>query len=159
MKELILLLGGNLGDVELHFQKAIYSLNKALGEVEKKSSVYKTAAWGKTDQPDFLNQVVSFKTNVSAAKALAICLEVEDELGRIRYEKWGERTIDIDILFYENEIIDIKGLIIPHPRLHERLFTLKPLAEIHPKFIHPVFNKTIVQLLETSDDTLAVNKL
>lgn len=159
MKELILSLGGNVGDVELHFKKAIKTLSTAFGEPEKISSLYKTAAWGKTNQPDFLNQVISFKTDLSPAKALAICLEVEDELGRIRYEKWGERTIDIDILFYENEIIDIKGLIIPHPRLHERLFTLKPLNEIYPNFLHPSFNKTITELLTASDDTLPVNKL
>ena len=159
MKELILLLGGNIGEVQLQFKKATEILSIYFGEPIKKSSLYKTAAWGKRDQPDFLNQVISFKTKLNPSEVLAKCLETENDLGRIRYERWGERAIDIDVLFYGTEVIDIKGLIIPHPRIQERLFTLEPLSEIYPEYIHPVLNKSVKIMLEECNDPLEVHKI
>jgi 2-amino-4-hydroxy-6-hydroxymethyldihydropteridine diphosphokinase len=114
---------------------------------------------GKTDVPDYLNQVVMLQTDMPPQTILKKILEIEIVLGRRRDEKWGSRTIDIDILFYGERVIDEWGLQIPHPELHKRRFTLEPLNEIAPDFIHPGLKKTIFQLINELTDDLIVKKI
>tara|TARA_R110001592_G_scaffold178589_3_gene419722 strand:- start:1973 stop:2485 length:513 start_codon:yes stop_codon:yes gene_type:complete len=156
---LILSLGGNVGNVRAVFKNAINQIPSELGEVLKQSSIYKTAAWGVENQPDFLNQVLIVKTKYTPKDCLAKLLNLELDLGRIRNgKKWEERVIDIDILFYNSEIIDLPSLKIPHPFVHERNFILIPLAEIYGNFVHPQLNKTILDLRKESIDRLQVVK-
>ncbi len=121
-------------------------------DVINRSSIYETEAWGLADQPAYLNQVVIAKTNLSATTLLQTLLNIEHQMGRVRTVKWEQRCIDLDILFYNNTIINEEGLKIPHPYLHQRRFTLIPLCELIPDFIHPVFNKTVKQLLAECED-------
>ncbi len=153
-----ILLGSNLGNSIELLNLAIAQISLNCGEVELKSSVYKTKAWGNENQNDFLNQVILVKTGLPANFLLEKLLLIENTLGRERKVKWGERTMDLDLLFYENYVLNTPNLIIPHPRLHLRNFTLIPFAEIAPNFIHPVFKKTISQLLENCEDELSVLK-
>ena len=143
-----LLLGSNLGNRKEILDKAIKLLNQKVGIIISQSKDYETAPWGVTDQPDFLNLVVSIQTRLKPLQILEITQSIENQLGRIRKEKWGARLIDIDILFYGNEIIDEPNLKIPHPLLQERDFALSPLEEIAPDFVHPVLGKTILELRE-----------
>lgn len=151
-KPVYLLLGSNLGD-RLHIMHtAVEMLAEAVGSVTAMSSVYETAPWGVLDQPAFLNQVVEVHTTLAAEEVLRLVLEIERELGRVRYERWGARVIDIDILFFNNHVQDSARLTVPHPRLHERRFTLVPLVELIPFYVHPVLEKTLSELLETCTD-------
>jgi 2-amino-4-hydroxy-6-hydroxymethyldihydropteridine diphosphokinase len=159
MFKVFLLLGSNLGDRELYLRTAINSLQQHVGRVSKQSSVYQTQAWGRTTEPDYLNQVILLETNLSPRDVLSKILNIEMELGRRREEKWGSRTMDIDILFYADDIIDEPGLIIPHPELHKRRFTLEPLNEIAPEMMHPLLNRTISKLKNDLEDCLVVKKL
>ena len=158
MKNIVLLLGGNIGDRVSFFQQAILLIEKQIGKIIKASSFYETAAWGNENQPAFLNQVVYANTELQPEDVLNSIISIEKSLGRKRDTKWQERTIDIDILFYENQIIETKTLSIPHPWLHQRRFTLVPLVEILPNLVHPKLNKTTWQLLEECEDTLAVRR-
>jgi 2-amino-4-hydroxy-6-hydroxymethyldihydropteridine diphosphokinase len=126
-------LGGNLGDPVAAFATALARL-RAHDAVELKaaSSVWRTAPWGKLDQPEFRNMAVLIETSLSADDLLSLCLDIERQSGRERRERWGPRTLDIDILTYGGEVIDQPGLQIPHPRIAERAFVLAPLAEIAP---------------------------
>jgi 2-amino-4-hydroxy-6-hydroxymethyldihydropteridine diphosphokinase len=159
MNDVYLLLGSNLGDRNLFLQQAIQHIEKNISPVVKVSSVYETQSWGKTDVPDYLNQVVMLQTDMPPQTILKKILEIEIVLGRRRDEKWGSRTIDIDILFYGERVIDEWGLQIPHPELHKRRFTLEPLNEIAPDFIHPGLKKTIFQLINELTDDLIVKKI
>ncbi len=155
----IVLLGGNIGDREGFLASSIEELAVRCGKVTKTSMLYETKAWGVEDQQDFLNQVVEVNSNLDPKDFLNTILTIEKDLGRVRYRKWGERVIDIDILFVENQVIDTKELKVPHPFLHERRFTLTPLVELFPDFIHPVFNKSNKELLNDCSDPLTVKKL
>lgn len=155
----IILLGSNLGNRQEFMQKAVQQLSTQVGRIVRSSSYYETKAWGNESQPDFLNQVLVCETNLAAIDVLTHCLAVEKQLGRDRLEKWGSRTIDIDILYFGNEIIATPDLKIPHPFLHERRFTLVPLVEVLPDFVHPVFNFSSKQLLERCTDLLEVSLL
>lgn len=159
MNNVFLLLGSNLGDRQLLLQTAVTEIAGRVGSVLKESALYETESWGKTGEPDYLNQVIFLKTELSANNVLNKVLEIETDMGRKRYEKWGSRLIDIDILFYNDEIIRQSGLEIPHPELHNRRFTLEPMAEIAPNFIHPLLNKTIAELKKDLTDNLVVKKL
>jgi len=159
MTTVYLLMGSNLGDRERHLQSASREIGRLLGPIITTSSVYKTAAWGNTDQPDFYNQVVILTTERSPTEALQVIQQIERQSGRERKEKWGSRTIDIDILFWGNQIISTPELIIPHPGIPQRRFTLIPLLEIAPDFIHPVLNKSIHELLQDCTDRLSVEKV
>ncbi len=156
MHTTFLLLGANLGNPLTTLQRANEILEEKVGVILQKSKIYRTAAWGKTDQPDFLNQVIKLKTSLQPHKLMQSILGIELELGRVREEKYGPRIIDIDILFYDDLILDEPHLTIPHPRISERRFVLEPLNEIAPTLIHPVFNQTIHQLLLDCTDSLEV---
>jgi len=159
MVDVFLLLGGNLGDRQLFLKQAIARIESDIAPVLKASSLYETQSWGKTDAPDYLNQVVMLQSDLPAPEILKKILHIENVLGRLREEKWGSRTLDIDILFYGGAIINEIDLIIPHPELHKRRFTLEPLAEIAPGLIHPIINKNILQLKNELKDNLNVKKL
>ncbi len=159
MINVFLLLGSNLGNRQLFLQQAVSGIEN-IAEVVAISSVYETEAWGREGEPDYLNQVVLIKTDLLPRALLKKLLDLEKALGRKRNEKWGSRTIDIDILFFGGMIInDAPDLIIPHPRLHERRFTLEPLGELNSQFVHPVLKKTILQLKNELTDSLTVKKL
>lgn len=159
MKRVYLLLGSNEGDREQWLRDAITQVATNCGTIIRMSSMYSTAAWGLEDQPDFLNMALAIDTRLSPTNLLVIIQEIEKDLGRQRLVKWGQRTLDIDILFYGNEIINHSDLKVPHPSLQDRRFALVPLSEIAPDFIHPVVNKTITALLDECLDTLEVHKL
>jgi 2-amino-4-hydroxy-6-hydroxymethyldihydropteridine diphosphokinase len=158
MNKVFLLIGGNLGDRLQNLHQAIRLLGVACGPVTQQSAVYETAAWGKTDQPAFLNQALALTTALPPRELIDTVLSVEETMGRQRLEKFGPRIIDIDILFYEDLIIDEANLTIPHPELQNRRFVLAPMQEIAPQFVHPVLNKTIEQLLKECPDQLEVKK-
>ncbi len=149
----VLLLGSNEGDREKNLMSAIDLLKSEVGKVSKFSSVYETAPWGNTDQPAFLNGIIVMETLLSATMLMKIILGIEKKAGRIRREKWAQRIIDIDILFFNDEIINEEHLHIPHRHLHERKFVLVPLMEIMPGFIHPVFLKPVSELFRQLKDT------
>lgn len=159
MVRVFLLLGSNLGNRQQFLKQAAELIESRIARVVTKSSVYETQSWGKADAPDYLNQVLVVETALSAPDILKTILAIEQELGRKREEKWGSRTIDIDILFYGDAIIDIPGLQVPHPELHNRRFTLYPLSEIAPELIHPLLNKTILTLKAELKDDLIVKML
>ena len=157
------LLGSNQGDAPSYLIQARDAITRQIGNIRKASSIYKTSAWGKTDQPDFLNQVIEvlLERNFAGSPSLLLStlLDIEKQMGRVRIEKWGTRSIDIDILFFGNQIIDDYDLQIPHPQIPFRRFTLIPLSEIAPDFIHPVLLKSTSQLLNECVDPLEVNKM
>jgi 2-amino-4-hydroxy-6-hydroxymethyldihydropteridine diphosphokinase len=159
MNTTYILLGSNLGDSRKYLSDAIVEIECRLGTIIAKSSLYQTASWGKHDQPDFINQVIELKTSLSPADLLKGVLEIENIFGRQRLEKWGSRTIDIDILLFEDLIINSPDLIIPHPYLSIRRFSLMPLNEIAPDLIHPNSKKSIAELLLELTDDLFVKKL
>ncbi|MCC6725064.1 MAG: 2-amino-4-hydroxy-6-hydroxymethyldihydropteridine diphosphokinase [Saprospiraceae bacterium] len=151
-----LLLGGNLGDRHANLAAARKLIGQRVGTVVKSSSLYETQPWGKTDQPDFLNQALEVATDLKPEEVLKDILNIEKELGRQREDKWSARTIDIDILFYDAKTLKTKDLTLPHPHLHERNFALVPMLEIAPNKQHPIFKKTIEELYEASEDDLDV---
>jgi 2-amino-4-hydroxy-6-hydroxymethyldihydropteridine diphosphokinase len=157
MNNVYLLIGGNMGDRLKNLSESTGWIEKEVGAIVKKSSIYETAAWGVTDQPSFLNQVLFVSTKLSAEDVLKTILPIEEKMGRKRVEKMGPRTIDIDILFYNNEITSLPNLSIPHPHIANRRFVLEPLAEIAPAFVHPVLQKNVAELLNDCPDTLKVN--
>ena len=154
---LYLLLGANLGDRLQSFNQAKDIIQTRVGLVVLASSVYETAPWGVLDQPSFLNQVLVIETELSPDEVLDNILKIEQELGRVRDQRWGARLIDIDILYYNHIVLDNTGLTIPHPRLHQRRFTLAPLAEIAAKYVHPILNLTNEQLLLNCPDESSVS--
>jgi 2-amino-4-hydroxy-6-hydroxymethyldihydropteridine diphosphokinase len=159
MNKAYLLTGGNEGDRFLHMHEARTNIELICGHLLQVSSLYETAPWGKTDQPDFLNQVILINTKLSPDELLHAILSIEERGGRKRTVKNAPRTIDIDILFYNELILEKPGLSIPHPRIADRRFVLEPLNEISPGFIHPVIGKTIHQLLLECKDELGVKKI
>ena len=151
-----LLLGSNIGDRNENLLLARHQLALHCGELLKRSGVYLSKSWGVDQQPDYYNQVLELSTTRSPEELLDCILEIESNLGRIRKKKWSSRIIDIDILFYQQSIIDLPVLQIPHPRIAERNFTLVPLMEIAPLLVHPVLGITIEELYLHSPDTLEV---
>ena len=158
MNKAFLLIGGNMGDREENFETAKSLIQQYCGNVVHSSSLYQTAAWGKTDQPAFLNQALEIETGLTAEQLMQQILAIEKMMGRERKEKYGPRIIDIDVLLFNDEQHDSPFLRIPHPEMQNRLFALIPLAEIAPNLQHPVFKKSISQLLRETPDKLEVKK-
>jgi len=160
LNQVILSLGGNQGDVIQTFIETKQLIEKNIGLISKSSSLYKTAAWGETNQSDFLNHVILVTTNLFPIELLQECMKIEKQLGRVRTDKnrWKERIIDIDILFYNNETITLHDLEIPHPQIANRKFILIPLREISPNLVHPILKKTIKNLEKNCNDKLNVIK-
>jgi 2-amino-4-hydroxy-6-hydroxymethyldihydropteridine diphosphokinase len=140
-------IGSNLGNREDNCERAISLLSTNGLNIIKKSSMIETEPWGVLDQPAFINIAVSVKTILSPEKLLALCKKIETDVGRTETIMWGPRIIDLDILFYDELVIEKSGLSIPHPHIKDRAFVLKSLAEIAPDFVHPVLNKSIKELL------------
>ncbi len=160
MNQVYLLIGGNLGDRFELLKSAGKGIEKQIGDIVKESSIYETTAWGFESENDFLNQVLLVKTDLKPKQILEQCQLIEKLLGRVRQSgHYASRTMDIDILFYNDEIINEPDLTIPHPHLHKRRFTLEPLNEISPEFIHPRFKQTVRQLLSDCNDDSTLNIL
>jgi 2-amino-4-hydroxy-6-hydroxymethyldihydropteridine diphosphokinase len=157
-EEVYLLLGSNEGDRSRNLSKAIELISHSAGKLLKVSSIYETAAWGKTDQAAFLNQAICISSTLPPLEVLNHLKAIEKEVGRISTEKWGPRIIDIDILFYGHEILQQPELQVPHPYLPVRRFALLPMSEIAGSFIHPVLEKTITQLLAECPDSSDVKR-
>ena len=146
-------LGGNLGNTIEIFLNSMEILTKKVGKITQISSLYQTAAWGPIPQNDFINQVIEVETKLSAPKLMDILLEIELQQGRVRQERWGPRTLDLDIIFFGEQLISTENLEIPHPRMEDRKFVLIPMVEINPNLIHPISRKSIRQiLLECKDE-------
>ncbi len=152
-------LGGNVGNTQEIFKEALQIIAEKLGEITQKSSLYQTAAWGNIPQNDFLNQVIELETSFNPNELLDSLLTIELYFKRDRKEKWGPRTLDLDILYYNQELIVTEYLQVPHARIKERNFILIPLAEIAPNWLDPKENQTILQLKDTCKDELLVSKI
>lgn len=158
MKKAYLLLGSNIGNRLANINAAILKIKEICGEIILTSSIYETAPWGYLEQDNFLNQAVVLFTDTDPSELMEQLLEIETEIGRIREFKSGPRIIDIDILLLENEIINEKNIILPHPELSRRRFALIPLAEVAGNVIHPVLHKSIIDILADCSDKGHVQK-
>ncbi len=145
-------LGSNVGDRAANLGAAAGLISRNIGKIAKKSHLYETQPWGNTEQESFLNQVIMINTTLDPRELLDKISKIERELGRERREKWGPRSLDIDILFYGKRVIRDKGLEIPHPELHKRAFVLVPLMEIAPDLEHPILKKPVDELYMACDD-------
>ena len=152
MNIVYLQLGSNLGDRKAIFSNAIIAISEHVGKIFIYSKIYESSPWRVDGQSNYLNQIIGVKTILSANDILKKTLKIEKKIGRVRVEKWEERLIDIDIIFFNNDIIETSNLCIPHKYMHKRNFVLKPMKEIAPNLIHPKYNKTIVKLFEESKD-------
>ncbi len=156
MQTVYLLLGSNLGDRNTYIKEASVLLEQFVGKIKRSSGIYETQSWGVENLPDYLNQVLEIETSLEPEIILEKTQIIEEKLFRERTNKWQSRTIDIDILFYGSAIINTSQLKIPHPEIQNRLFTLVPLNELIPDYIHPVLNKPIYQLKQEVKDKLLV---
>ena len=159
MNTAVILLGSNTGNLSQNLNQALSLIAENIGSIGKISHIYQTEPWGRADQPYFYNQVAEVFTALDAYNLLDKLLGTEAEMGRKRTEKWAPRSIDLDILYFNDVIINGHGLTIPHPHLHERRFTLEPLTEILPEMIHPLLKKRNKDLLGSLKDDLRVKKL
>jgi 2-amino-4-hydroxy-6-hydroxymethyldihydropteridine diphosphokinase len=163
MSDLFLSIGGNLGNRCQNLLMCIDQISKKIGHIEKVSSVYETQAWGFTAEQDFYNQVLWVKTELSVHEVLKFVLLIEENMGRVRNlaktQKYESRIIDIDILIYDNLCLSLDNIIVPHPHMHERLFVMMPMVEVAADYLHPYFNKSMKQVLETCTDLGRVTKL
>ncbi len=156
-----LILGSNMGDRNKNMETALKLLQQDAGIITRQSSLYETEPWGFESNTSFLNQVIQMKTQLGPEMLIKKVLEIEKQTGRTRNAKnsYESREIDIDILFYENIIIQTDSLVIPHPRMQQRMFVMVPLAELIPDFIHPVLHTSIRELKDACTDTSWVRKM
>ncbi|MBX9785600.1 MAG: 2-amino-4-hydroxy-6-hydroxymethyldihydropteridine diphosphokinase [Chitinophagaceae bacterium] len=159
MHNVFILLGSNMGKRKNFLSKAKLLIAKEAGTIARQSSIYETAAWGNTSQQAFLNQVIILKTKLQPDALMQTLLNIEEQLGRIRTQKFGPRTIDLDILFYDTLVVKTNLVTIPHPAIQYRRFVLVPLVELSPRKIHPVYEQTVTSLLKKCSDHLAVKQL
>lgn len=152
-------LGSNIGDRKLHIARAIQMIEESIGPIWASSSYFETEAWGKGDQNDFINVALEVENYMTPYQLLKTVNRIEDDLGRERKEKWAARTIDIDIIFVEDIIVDTDKLTLPHKWMEKRNFVLYPMVEIAENFVHPVFNKTLRELLDACEDTSKITRL
>ena len=159
-KSAFLSIGSNLGNRELLLQKAVFELGKKAGEIRQVSGIYETPSWG-FEGEDFLNVCLEIQTQLTPEILLSTILRIEEDFGRLRNNSTGyqSRTLDIDIIYYEKEVIATPFLTVPHPKLQDRKFILKPLADIIPQFYHPILNKDTRNLLQECKDKSIINKL
>jgi 2-amino-4-hydroxy-6-hydroxymethyldihydropteridine diphosphokinase len=151
----LLSLGSNTGDSSANLKDAIGYLDFMNStEVVKTSSVHKTAPWGKTDQPDFLNQSVLIRTQLTVVELMENILQIEKEMGRVREEKWGPRMIDIDVILFGDKTVNSPKVVVPHPHMHERKFVLEPSVEIAAEMLHPILKKTVAELLSLCEQSI-----
>ena len=158
MNSVFVSIGSNLGDKIGNCKIAIEEI-AAFAKIVKISSCYETEPLGYEDQPNFINCAAEICTDLPPHDLLTKLNKIEDKLGRVRLEKWGPRTIDLDIIFYGEQVIKDDNLVIPHPRAHLRRFVLEPICEIAPEFIHPEYNLSIYELLKEIKDEKKVIKL
>ena len=157
MHQVVLSLGGNMGDRLSLLNNARELLTRQM-KLESASTIYQTAAWGGNSQGAYLNQVLVLTTTMGAEDCLNYIQQIENQLGRQRIMKWGDRTMDIDILYFDDEIINTERLKVPHPYLVDRNFVLVPLAEVLPDFVHPQMGKSSMVLMEECEDSLKVKQ-
>lgn len=158
MNKVYLLTGGNVGNRQQYLQESARLIETSCGKIINRSSIYETAPWGKTDQAAFLNQALELDTSMEAETLMKELLNIELAAGRARSEKYGPRTIDIDILFFNDTVQSTPLVTIPHTQLAFRRFVLQPMNELAPAYIHPVLKKSIAQLLDECPDKLPVKK-
>ncbi len=158
MNKVYLQLGSNIEDRILNITRAIEEIKNNIGNIILDSKLYESSAWGVTNQADFLNKVICIETNLNPEEILSATQKIERLIGRKEREKWAQREIDIDILFYNNQEIKKRNLSIPHPLIQDRLFVLYPLNEIAKDFIHPSYNKNISELLKNCNDKESVKE-
>lgn len=148
-----------MGQREDQLAHAAGLIQERCGSIIDKSSIYETAPWGITDQENFLNQALVVETTLNSRDLLNEILYIENLMGRDRIEKYGPRIIDIDIIFFNHQVIREPGLVVPHPEMAKRRFVLEPLNQVIPAYIHPVYYKTVNELLNECPDTLPVKKI
>lgn len=160
-QRVFLALGSNLGDKESILDKALFAIEQQIGKLLNSSHRYATEPWGFTSDQQFVNMVIEIETNLSPNDLLYQCLKIEQYLGRVRSNNAGysSRTIDLDILFYNDLILNEDNLLIPHPHIAKRNFVLVPLCEIAQDFIHPVFQQSMKELLEKCEDKGLIQRL
>jgi 2-amino-4-hydroxy-6-hydroxymethyldihydropteridine diphosphokinase len=158
MNIVYLLIGGNMGERMANLAAARNRINLDCGTITATSSIYETEAWGYKEQPAFLNQAIAIKTSLEAERLLEEILKIEMALGRKREIPLGPRIIDIDIIYFNNEMVNTSNLTIPHPSMADRKFVLTPLTEIAPGFMHPILFKTNQVLLKECGDSSVVYK-
>lgn len=159
MNQAYLLIGGNLGEKRRNLERAAILIGKKAGFIQQISPFYATEAWGKTDQPAFLNQALLVETVLGPKELLKVLLAIEGECGRVREEKYGPRLIDIDIIFFNDLVLSSPELTIPHPQMAFRRFVLTPLNAIASTFVHPVLHKTVGVLLNECTDELEATEV
>lgn len=152
----LILMGSNEGDRTSYLCEAIHLMDLGIGEVLRESAYYETAAWGHTDQPDFLNKAVELYSDMAPPEVMQALLHIEQEMGRIRTGKWAQRTIDLDMIYAGDEVISLPALTVPHPEMQRRRFVLVPVCDLWPEFLHPVLKLRNRELLTRCEDPLEV---
>jgi len=157
MHTVYLIIGGNVGDRESYLAQARELISQEVGLISSSSDIFESEPWGFEHHIPFLNQALEVKTNLSALCMLDICQEIEKKLGRDKLlSGYRPRTMDIDVLFFDDSIYTLPPLIVPHKLMHQRMFVLEPMAQIAPHFMHPIFGLTIADLREACTDNLKV---
>lgn len=146
-KKLVIGLGSNLGNRYAYIKKAVWAIEQALGQQGDEAQYYTTEPWGDANQPGFINTAILLHSDQDVSDILDILQKIEVDLGKASIRKWGPRCIDLDILFYGDDVVDTRDIQIPHPHLHERAFVLQPLCDLVPQFMHPVLLKSCQVLL------------